>query len=87
MLFYSHSRINRCSYLDSLVVRFPTDGTNFAGSFSHNESSNSGNLDITAELSSVNLDVNRSLTAEDGKQFVAIKLPAGAPPRTPSFST
>jgi hypothetical protein len=71
--------IFRLILLDPLVVQFPNEATNFAGSYYHTGSNSGGALAITAGLSSIDLDVNRSMTAEVGKQFVVIGLPAGAP--------
>lgn len=71
--------IFRLILLDPLVVQFPAEATDFAGSYFHTESNSGGSLELTTALSSIDLDVNRSLTAEPGMQFVVIGLVAGAP--------
>jgi hypothetical protein len=69
----------RLILLDPLVVQLPVGATNFNGSYLHIDSSTGDQLDITAGLSSINLDANRVMTAEPGQQFVIIGLPEGAP--------
>jgi hypothetical protein len=71
--------------LDPVVLQLPAGVTNFTGSFLHNTSGTSGALAITAGLTSLPIDAERTLVAEPGTQFVVIGLPAAAP-TTGSFS-
>jgi hypothetical protein len=68
----------RLLLLDPLVLQLPAGATSFAGSFLH-DNTTSGMLDITAGLTSLPIDADRTLMAEPGMQFVVIGLPAGAP--------
>ena len=65
--------------LDPVVLQLPVGVTNFTGSFLHNTSGTGGALTITAGLTSLPIDAERSLVAEPGTQFVVIGLPAAAP--------
>jgi hypothetical protein len=69
----------RLVLLDPLVVQFPAGVTNFAGSFAHTGSGMSGPLAIQAGLTSVRIDLTRTLVAEPGTQLVVIALPPNAP--------
>ena len=65
--------------IDPMVIQFPSDASNFAGSFLHNDTSTSGNLVINAGLAFVRVDLDQTLNAELGTQLVIIDLPDGAP--------
>src|SRR5262245_53966426 len=65
--------------LDPLVLQVPIGVTNFAGSFRHDDSGAGGALTITAGLTSLPIDVNRTLVAEPGTQLAVIGLPPNAP--------
>jgi hypothetical protein len=69
----------RIVLLDPLVVQFPADASDFAGSFLHNDTGTAGALVITPGLASVPIDMERSLTAAPGTQLVTIGMPEGAP--------
>ena len=66
-------------FLDPLIIQLPANASNFAGSFLHTDSGTSGNLAITSGLASFRADLDTTITAEAGTQFVIIDLPAGAP--------
>lgn len=70
--------IFRLVLLDPLVVQFPADVSNFNGSFLNNDSGTGGALVITPGLTSVPIDVDRTLNAEPGTQLVVIGLPDAA---------
>ncbi len=64
--------------LDPLVIQLPNDFTNFTGTFTRNFGSPEP-LAITAGLTSVPIDLDRSLTAEPGTQLVVVGFPIGTP--------
>lgn len=72
--------------LDPLIIQVPASATGFSGSFSA-AGGPSGNLVITSGLTSFNADLNTTVTAETGTQFVVLDLPDSAPTSgTYSFS-
>jgi hypothetical protein len=70
---------------DPLIIQLPDTATNLAGSFLHDDSGTSGNLVITSGLTSFNADLDTTITAEPGTQFVILDLPDAAP-MTGSFA-
>ena len=65
--------------VDPMVVQFPSNASNFAGSFLHIDTGINGNLVITEGLGSVRVDLDQTLRAEPGTQLVIIELPDDAP--------
>jgi hypothetical protein len=68
----------RLVLLDPLVVQLPAGVSNFAGSFLNNDTGIGGPLVIMPGLTSVRVDLDRTLTAEPGTQLVVIALPDAA---------
>jgi hypothetical protein len=63
--------------LDPIILQVPAGASQFAGSYSTTNAS--GALVITAGLSSLKADANKSIQAEAGTQLVVIDLPDDAP--------